>query len=177
MLKQKKNIKYKSKKFKYLERTFRFRKSFKNNISSILNPTLLLLKKKSRSAFFIKINIRVKQNNVFCSLTNTLDNKIIFVTSSGKEKTSTSKKTLRFSSRYIISTFLKKIKKLKIQPSNVVIKISSPIRIKILIIRLLKITFLERKNIILRFEHKKCFNGCKPKKTKRKKRKGLRIFK
>jgi len=36
---------------------------------------------------------------------------------------------------------------------------------------------LKDKNIILDVKGKKCFNGCRPPKKRRKKQKGLRIFK
>ena len=38
--------------------------------------------------------------------------------------------------------------------------------------------FLTRqKHILINIQSKKCFNGCRPAKKKRKKQKGLRIFK
>ena len=60
--------------------------------------------------FSKQINIRITPNNVFCSLRNITKNKTIFVTSSGKCNTKTSKKVLRYSSKIITQTFFDKIK-------------------------------------------------------------------
>lgn len=46
--------------------------------------------------FKYKVNISVKQHNVFCSLTTTKDNKTLHVCSSGKYKVKMSKKTLTY---------------------------------------------------------------------------------
>lgn len=177
MLKQKRDSKLKYRQYKRRKKTFRYRKFFRNSISSVLNPSLLLFTNKNQIDCSVKINIKVTQNNVFCSLIGIKNNKILLTTSSGKEKMLTSRKTLRFSSRYILLSFFKKIKSFTVKPQNLFIKVTAPLRIKILIIRLLKKKFLYKKNVIFTFAHKKCFNGCKPPKKKRKKRKGLRVFK
>ena len=46
--------------------------------------------------FKYKINILVKQHNVFCSLTTTKDNKTLHMCSTGKYKIKISKKTLTY---------------------------------------------------------------------------------
>ena len=100
--------------------------------------------------------------------------KTLNVAYAGKYKIKTSKRTLKFSSKVIIENFLKEInERLK---TFVFISLILPKRIKRKTIKLLKKSF-KNKKVILNVIGKKCFNGCRPSKKKRKKRKGFRIFK
>ena len=149
----------------------RFRNLFKNSKSAV-NPVLLLsLQKYPKYEFTLKVT----QNNVFCTLLNYTNKKIILNTSSGKEKLNISRKTLVFGAKNIIISFLKKIKR-KILGCKLIVSITSPLRVKVLFLRLLK-TYIKKSFVLIRTNHRKCFNGCKPPKKKRKKQRGLRVFK
>ena len=149
----------------------RLRNLFKDNKTKI-NTVLLLSQRKRPKFLFI---VKSTQNNVFCTLKNFRNNKIFLNTSSGKEKIHISRKTLIFGSKQILLSFLKKIKK-KIKGSKILINITAPLRIKIILLRLIK-NFIQHSYIYINTNHKKCFNGCKPPKKKRKKQRGLRVFK
>lgn len=154
---------------------FRFRKMFKNK-SYILNPTYQeIISLKNSTKPFKKLSIRVTPNNIFCTLTNLANNKTLNLGSSGKYAIKTSRKKLRFSSKLIIQSFLDEIKN-KIKSDRLLINLISPIKIRKAILKQLS-GYLTKKDLILNIEEKKCFNGCRPKKKKRKKQKGLRIFK
>ncbi len=161
MGKQKKSINFKS--------ILRFRRLFRNHISSI-NPVCHIISSKLK----LTISLNVKQNNIFCTLINNKNN-ILFVTSSGKEKVSTSKKTLKYSARNITISFLKKIRRY-FRKSTLLIKIKAPLRIKINLLRIISKS-INKKYTFIFIKNNRCFNGCKPPKKKRKKRHGLRIFK
>ena len=161
MEKQKKSLNFKS--------ILRYRRLFRNNISSI-NPVYHII----RPQLKLTLTFNVSQNNVFCTLINN-KNDILFVTSSGKEKIPTSKKTLKYSARNIILSFLKKIRRY-FRKNIFLVKIKAPLRIKINILRIIT-KVIEKKYTFIFIKNNKCFNGCKPPKKKRKKRHGLRIFK
>lgn len=161
MEKQKKGLNFRS--------ILRYRRLFRNNISSI-NPVSHII----RPQLKLTLTFNVTQNNVFCTLINNKNN-ILFVTSSGKEKIPTSKKTLKYSARNIILSFLKKIRRY-FRKNIFLIKIKAPLRIKINILRVIT-KVIDKKYTFIFVNNNKCFNGCKPPKKKRKKRHGLRIFK
>jgi ribosomal protein S11 len=161
MEKQKKNINFRA--------VLRYRRLFRNNISSI-NPIYHIIRPKLK----LTLTFNVTQNNIFCTLINNKNN-ILFVTSSGKEKIATSKKTLKYSARNITISFLKKIKRY-FRKIIFLIKIKAPLRIKINLLRILG-KIIDKKYTFIYIKNNKCFNGCKPPKKKRKKRHGLRIFK
>ena len=163
MRKQKKNLS--------LKVHSRYRNLFKNNKASLV-PILLLYKHKQPKYSF---TLKVSQNNVFCTLVNYRNKKVLLNTSAGKEKLNISRKTLAFGAKNIIISFLKKIKK-KIIGSNILINITASLRIKVLFLRLLK-SYIKKSSILINTNHKKCFNGCKVAKKKRKKQRGLRVFK
>ena len=163
MLKQKKKIN--------LKVYSRYRNLFKYNKTST-NPVYLLTKHKSPKYQFI---LKVTQNNVFCTLVNYKNKKILLNTSSGKEKLKVSRKTLAFGAKNIIISFLKKSNK-KFFGSTVQVNIVGPLRIKTLFLRLLK-NYSKNSRMLINTVHKKCFNGCKVQKKKRKKQRGLRVFK
>lgn len=173
--------KYKKTKFNKLNSSksefsfFRTRKLLKNK-PYITNPTFQKLIKRNTSKFFYKqISIRVTPNNVFCTLKNAAKNKTLYITSSGKSNTKTSKKVLRYSSKIIVQMFFEKIKE-HLVSKKFLINIIGPKKIKRALLEQISNT-LKGKSLIINVDGKKCFNGCRPAKKKRKKRKGLRIFK
>lgn len=189
MLKQKKSsnlkensvIRYKKKNFLKLNSTkkyksfLRIRKSFKLKCH-IGNPTFRKIANKNIYTKFSKhLFIRIRPNNVFCTLMDTKSNKTLYATSSGKCKIKTSKKTLRYSNKIITQSFFDNIKKY-LKGDYFLINIIGPKRMKKSILEQLSIHF-KGKNLIINIKGKKCFNGCRPPKKRRKKQKGLRIFK
>jgi len=161
-----------SKKYKNF---LRIRKSFKFKYH-IGNP---IFKKIANTNLFKKfsrhINIKIKPNNVFCTLKDSVKNSTLYITSAGKCNVKTSKKTLRFSSKIIIQSFFDNIKK-HIKSNKFLINIIGPKKIRKSILEQFAINFKNR-DLIINVKGKKCFNGCRPPKKRRKKQKGLRIFK
>lgn len=121
-----------------------------------------------------KIFIRLTQNNIFCTLTNN-KNKILLTSSSGKYKIKTSKKKIKFSSAIVLKSFLNEVKK-RIINGKILINIISPKNLRKKIVREFYNSVKKNRNFFINIHHKKVFNGCRPRKQKRKKRKGLRIF-
>ena len=126
--------------------------------------------------FKLKIFIRIRPNNIFCTLKNLKTNKIILNKSSGLYELQTSKNKLKYNIKIILQFFFKEIDKFFKKEKNILIEIIAGIRIRKKIFQFLK-QKMKKKNIILYIKKKKSFNGCRPKKKKRKKRQGLRIFK
>lgn len=158
--------------FKKLKRFKRIRKNFKIT-SNIFNPTFQILHKLPLKKSFI-INIKITSNNIFCTLKN--KNKILYILSAGKSIVKTlSKKTLRYKSQLIIKEFFKNIKNF-LDKNNLLINIEGTKKIRSLILRNLS-TYFKNKKIIININLKKCFNGCRPPKKRRKRQKGLRVFK
>ena len=92
----------------------------------------------------------------------------------------TSKKKLRYNTKMILKLFLKDINSyLRDKNNSLIIQLISPIQNRKQIIRILrqKIKKVKKKNFIVYLKPLKCFNGCRPKKRRRKKRRKLRIFK
>jgi len=84
---------------------YRMRKMLKHK-PYLTNPTFQKITMKNISKKFYKqINIRITPNNVFCTLKNNLRNKTLYVASTGKCNTKTSKKILKYSSKIITQTF------------------------------------------------------------------------
>jgi ribosomal protein S11 len=161
-----------SKKYKNF---LRIRKSFKFKYH-IGNPIFRKIATTNLSKKFSKhVNIKIKPNNVFCTLRDSLKKSTLYITSAGKCNVKTSKKTLRFSSKIIIQSFFDNIKK-HLKSTKFLINIIGPKKIRKAILEQLAINF-KNKDLIINVKGKKCFNGCRPPKKRRKKQKGLRIFK
>ena len=126
--------------------------------------------------FVTKLNLRVTQNNIFCTLGNIINKNILEVGSAGKYKIKVSKKTLRYNSKIIIGTFLRKIK-LYLQKKSILINVISPTRMRKPLLKQIVEQIGVKTAITINVMPKKCFNGCRPKKKRRKKQRGLRIFK
>ena len=79
--------KMKQKKFKKIE----FKRNYKNNLYKKLKKLSLMYKNKFLK---YKIFIKIRQNNVFCTLINIQTTNILLVASAGKLKLNVSKKKL-----------------------------------------------------------------------------------
>jgi ribosomal protein S11 len=101
--------------------------------------------------------------------------KILYTTSSGKCGINTSKKVLRYSVKIVLQSFFDNIKKY-LSGDHFLITIIGPKKIKKMVLETIALN-LKGKNLIVDVKNKKCFNGCRPPKKRRKKQKGLRIFK
>jgi hypothetical protein len=122
------------------------------------------------------LTINIKQNNFFCTLYNVVKKKIILSFSAGIYKLNFSKKKHRFLSKIIMRKLLVFIRKSVVKHDIVRINLISPARIRIKLFRQLR-KALRKVQLIFNFQKLICFNGCKAKKAKKKKRKGFRIFK
>jgi len=131
---------------------------------------------------FLRLTIKVVPNNIFCTIKDNQSNKVLKSVSSGSYNIKLSKKGLRYYAKVVVTSFLKDLRELKIKfNKSIVIKVIAPIQIRRQIITVLSTSlfgkFTTKKNTILEVESKKVFNGCRPRKKIRKKRKGLRLFK
>jgi ribosomal protein S11 len=174
-LKFEKDLKHKNKK-KILKKYSRLKRNFKNN-NYYINSTIEGLSKlaiKEKEISYI-INIRVTPNNIFCNFINNVKKKTILVSSAGIYKLNVSKKKLKFLSKIIIQNFIKKLKNIQLD-KTILLKIIGPIKTRKFIIKQFK-NLLRKNNLIINSKALKCFNGCRPKKKRKKKQKGLRIFK
>ena len=122
-----------------------------------------------------KISILIKPNNIFCTLEDLILKKTLLLYTSGKSKLHISKKTLRFNSKLLIKNFLILLKRY-VKSDNLIVVISGPIKVRKFILKQTTLA-LKLNKLIIDVKAKKCFNGCRPKKKRRKKQKGLRIFK
>lgn len=169
-----------------IKKQFRL-KLYNKNLFSFRNYKVFINK-----IFVNKIVIRVKGNNFFCTFlklkknTNSID-RILQADSAGKYKLKTSKKNIKFNLPIVLFTFLKRLKKNKaifvtgksrrgkIYFKNIIIKIIAKLRIRRKILKLLN-DFVKG-NKMFYLQPKKCFNGCRAVKARRKKRLRFRIFK
>ncbi len=163
--------------FKLLHKLLYYKNSLENKIV-----------KATKVKIYNHITIRVKANNIFCTLKK--QNKTLCVGSSGIYKIHISKKILKTNIKIVISKFLLNIKK-KIRFSNFFLTIICAKKFKKKLLRqILKfrkkiikkhLKKLKLKNLPLaikiNFNPKKCFNGCRASKKIRKKRRYFRITK
>lgn len=131
---------------------------------------------------FLKLTIRVMPNNIFCNLGYYKSKHTLKSISSGIYKLKTSKKNLRYNIKIFVLMFLKKIKEDKIKFSKfIAVKLIAPIRMRSQIIKLLsRFLFKQqkfKKTALIEVVAKKVFNGCRPIKAIRKKRKRFRLSK
>jgi hypothetical protein len=134
------------------------------------------------------ITIRYASNNIFCTFSNLITNKIIYATSTGREKLKASKKNLRFISKVLLQKFLEQVKKVLLELRNntqviqkILITLVIPKKSRKFILMLFQNFFKTgrelKAEVVLHFKENKCFNGCRPKKQQRKKRKGFKHLK
>lgn len=183
MQKQKKNYKKKVKnnfKFKKFfdkkQKTFFFLKRLlkeKSYTPNVLNFKSVFFKKPRQKKHLLTVT--VKSNNIFCIFHNLSNNVILKKCSSGSYKINTSRKRLKFNINLILIPFLKEIQPF-LKNKICFISVTSSIKIRKSILNIINESFSE-KNVVLNLKNKKCFNGCRPAKKKRKKQKGQRFWK
>jgi hypothetical protein len=144
------------------------RKKFNLNLL-IPNPIL--------NIYTFKINIKVVSNNIFCTLSKIDSNKILFKVSFGKYKIKISKRSLNLNFHRLLYLFFrdKIFKKHNVLKNNLIVFLTAPIKLRYKILK--EVRSKIKKGVILKIFSKKCFNGCKVSKKKKKKRKGFRVFK
>lgn len=123
-----------------------------------------------------QIYILIKANNIFCLLKDLASKKILLLYSSGQSKLHISKKTLRFNSKIFISNFLILSKKYLKEKSFLFLTFLGPRNIRKKILKQITIS-LKKHVLVVDIRAKKSFNGCRPKKRRRKKRRGFVILK
>ena len=131
---------------------------------------------KGSKIYFHHITIRIKPNNIFCTLINAPKKRMITNYSTGSLYIKTTKKRLKQNIIKVLFYFFKKVyRQLK---KTVVVNLIAPKRLKKKILTQIKTKYLKRQNrLLLNIVSKKCFNGCRPPKKRRKKRKINRLFK
>ncbi len=138
--------------------------------------------KLGRKAKFLRLTVRVAPNNMFCHIKDTKTNTVLRSVSSGSYKMKVSKKGIRNYSKLIATAFLKDLRDKQIKFNKpLVAKIIAPVGIRKPLLTIFKNSlfkkFSNKKKLLLEVASKKVFNGCRPRKKVRKKRKGLRLFK
>lgn len=155
--------------------------------------TLQLKKKVGNSLahqnkFLKKIQIKIKQNNIFFTFFDLKQKKILQIGSSGVYKIKVSKRKLKYFFQDLIIFFFKRLEKWCKNLNHTIFNIIAPItfRKKICVIIKKEIKNFnsnsykrinKKVNIIINIEAKKCFNGCRERKKIKKKRRLYKIFK
>lgn len=129
---------------------------------------------------YLRIDISLFPNNIFCSFKDIGRNQLLYRVSAGQYKLNVSKKNLRYASNLILSNFFRDLKEKEIAISQIlVIVLVAPLSLRRNIIttifNLLK--NVEDKRIAFFVKPKKFFNGCRAKKQIRKKQKRYAIYK
>jgi hypothetical protein len=127
-----------------------------------------------------KINIKVTSNNIFCTCINFITNKIIYNGSGGLYKIKVSKKKLKVVYKNILYKFFGFLKKRYRRNflDGLLICVSAPITLRKKIIRNVRNILKKlKKKFFLKLNKKKCFNGCRASKIRRKKNLKFKIYK
>jgi hypothetical protein len=162
---EKKKVDINTKKNKKLSR---FKK--KNNLSFVLPSKVVF-------SYPYKLSIKVACNNIFCTISSSDSNQILSKCSFGKYDIKVSKRNLNFNINKLFFIFFKEklLKKNKIFKKNIIVFLTAPIRLRQKIIKQLRSKI--NNGFIIKIFSKKCFNGCKVSKLKKKKKRGFRVFK
>jgi len=151
---------------------------------SLSNKLQLAHKYNIQNKYKHKLNIKVTGNNIFCTLINLKKKKIFYSGSSGIFKIRTSKKQIRYTYKLIIKYFFEKLKLKKIEKKEdfflsqgLIINLLTPSKFRKRIIKSIYKNIKVRKKILINIQAKKCFNGCRALKKRRKKRFKFHIFK
>lgn len=165
-------------------KSYNMPRHFFKTVSKINNKFLWLDSKK----YAHKLNIRISPNNVYCTLVCLKTKKTLLVGSAGKFRVRMSKKLLRrYALDRILKIFFLKVERL-LTSRGIIIYLVAPLRtrkrILKMVLRLRKYIFINRSDrlphpvktkgfraVLIKFFSKKIFNGCRPPKKKRKKRK------
>jgi len=162
----------------------KFRKNYlflKKSLKYFPSGRLLKYSKftKGKIKKYLRFNITVRSNNVFCNLKDGRSNCIVKSMSTGSVKLKTTKKRLNFNIKNFLFLFLKQITKNKDLKDvrnikNIFLVISTPTKFKFKILEMWKSgifkKFIKNKNVILEILSEKIFNGCRRKKDLRKKK-------
>jgi hypothetical protein len=146
-------------------------------------PEAGLKKKIFKDNYFNKkINIKVTSNNIFCTCINFITNKIIYNGSGGLYKIKVSKKKLKLVYKNILYKFFGFLRKKYRRKflNRILVCVSAPITLRKKITRAVMNILLKLKNlkiILLKMNKKKCFNGCRASKVRRKKNLKFKIYK
>lgn len=154
-------------------KSFYFKKYLKNKkygLSRNLRKNLCVNKKN-----FYAINILFKSNNFFCTLSNPLTKRVLYTVSSGNYDIKTSKKLLKHTFKFVLERFFRVVSK-KIKSSNLIFNITSPIHLRKRVLDIISLNSTKG-SFIVQIKKSKCYNGCRPSKKQRKKRKGLKLLK
>jgi len=125
--------------------------------------------------------ILVKQNNVFLHLVEYETNKVLLIKSSESYKLRMSKRKIKDSLKIMLRLFRSDMKK-KIKSTNsylktLMIKITAPSRYRQSLLEFGDtFDFRKQKKVLLNIDPRKSFNGCRPRKKKRKKQRSLRFL-
>lgn len=138
--------------------------------------------KLKRKIKLLRLTVRVTPNNVFCTLKDTKTDNLFKSVSAGSYNFNVTKKGVRHYSRQIVSLFLKDLRETNFNFNRpLVTKIIAPVSLRRPLLDLFKKSLFKRlhakKTLFIDIPAKKVFNGCRPRKQIRKKRKGLRLFK
>ena len=144
----------------------------------------------ANSLFYFKLTILFKKNNIFCNFSDFINNKTLNSCSSGKYKIKVAKKTLKYTHDLVLDQFYREIwqkvytkikkkennKKGKMPRKGLFVNIVCSTRLRK---KVCKYIFRKFKKIPLMMNSisKKVFNGCRPPKKVRKKRRKMRIYK
>ena len=126
--------------------------------------------------FLVCLTIKVTSNNIFCNLRCLVKNKTLQASSCGKYNIKVSKKKLKYAIKPVITSFLQESKD-KMRSKNLFVVLVAPTKLRKYILKFLYSKILQNRNSVVKMKEKKCFNGCRVKKKKRKKQKGLRLLK
>jgi hypothetical protein len=117
------------------------------------------------------IDIKITPNNIFCILKNY--NTTLILLTAGILKLKLTKRKLKFVCKLLITKFIKNLKK-NLQDKTTFLNISGPIKLVQKVIIQFSNEF-NASSFIVNIKNKKSFNGCRSKKIRKKKRKGLRV--
>ncbi len=120
-------------------------------------------------------NIKITPNNIIVALTDRTG-KLKFLTSAGKLGLACSKRTLKFVVKMVLMHFFNHLKKKKITEA-LYFRITAPKQYRRRVLKTIMKKEIRAGKNLLEGLSKLPFNGCRPPKARRKKRKGLRIFK
>jgi small subunit ribosomal protein S11 len=121
------------------------------------------------------ITVKITPNNTMLTLTDKKGNVLIKM-SAGKIKLNSSKKNYKSICHLVITAFFTEVKKTSIK-KKVLVKLIVPKNLKKKVLRRVKYYAQRHRKSVIEHVRLLPFNGCRPPKSRRKKRKGLRLFK
>lgn len=168
--------KYYNSKLKYLRYKSRYKYFLRKQLVVKAGRSLLKnLYTKTPTFSLIGLNIRCTQNNIFCTLYDFTNKKTIKNLSAGIQGIHTSKKSLKYACRQLLPIFLKKINKKKVKRNLYIVNLIVPKYLRRFVVSKIGECFFGQR-FFLFLNEKKCFNGCRPPKQRRKKHQRYKIF-